>query len=1001
MKYIYSISFVIFFLAACNPTPESPQNIKRDLAIVVSTEVGKGTYNLVGEATGRVQKTDDFLSIFVPSYLHEHSTPPSMEVLFNNIQGIFFYNPSTIQEYNRKYGKYRGEQTKDSIAGIEDVIVKGGSFPHCLKQKTVVNDYDAFYHTEIDTALINGTRILWFAQGVGIVKIRYEHSNGIVTEGELIDYKIAEKNKDYFPLIPGTTWTYKWQDDFYKQPLIDRITVEPRKPQREGYPLNVEVKSESGEALGSTSFEVTNDHIYLKLHRRGSSSAGKYKGQDLVPGSTTIFDSHLSAFWTKLLEYPLTIGETWEQEGLYSSTVQSTLVSYETVEIGMGKFKKCLKQKSVFSDAVTDSDANEYALQRIAMINGIRHIWYAKGVGIVKMRYEHSNGVITEAELTEYVVPEKSDNYFPLNLGTSWTYVWQNEYHITPMTEKVRVVEEGSGHETQLKNAHYEVNVSADKPAEAHIVCRFIPEETTGNKIRLRPSSNDAYIIGHTINLEDSNKRRANKSGGAGSWDFKFKRGYTTPLTLTYDVSIKHAQRIRTLRENQDRPQYLRYQTLEPDHKIDRTFWTGKALFIVGGTNRDIEVSFKLPKGWLVSTPWRTIGNSNKRFSVSNQSELISSLLLVGQHSEVIVTANNTKVTLAIGGEIQPYEEIIQDTIERYLETYLSVFNGGPDENVLFIINPNETEGQKGAEGRGITRSVSILIDNWLDETNKHLWATFLGHEVFHIWNGLTGMQAFSSHEHWFVEGVTDYYADLSSLHLGHLTEREYLNRTERACERYLAAPNEFAISDARDSRLSYDGGRLIAFALDLEIREHKKNRKSLDNVLQLMYKEFDNINREYTQSDIIRAINKVAGKDFEPFFQRYIKGKERLPLADYFKKAGLHLQIRSEELPTIDYVMSLLKTTLNRTTDVKVVGINGQRIGNIKELQKYARHWKPGDFVTIIYEEDGKSDTKTTELKGVLETPPTENETVVRITENTEMNKLQRAILEEILGRR
>ncbi len=103
-----------------------------------------------------------------------------------------------------------------------------------------------------------------------------------------------------------------------------------------------------------------------------------------------------------------------------------------------------------------------------------------------------------------------------------------------------------------------------------------------------------------------------------------------------------------------------------------------------------------------------------------------------------------------------------------------------------------------------------------------------------------------------------------------------------------------------------------------------------------------------------------MAGRDFEPFFQRYVKGKERLPLADYFQKAGLHLQIRSEELPTIDYVKSLLKTSLNRVTDVYVVGINGQRIGNIKELQKYARHWKSGDFVTIIYEEDGKSEANT-----------------------------------------
>ena len=172
--------------------------------------------------------------------------------------------------------KYIGELTDAAIGGFEDVIVEGATFPKCLKQETVVNDYDAFYHTEIDTALINGTRTLWFAQGVGIVKIRYEHSNGIVTEGELIDYKIVEQSDEYFPLIPGTTWTYKWQDDFYKQPFIDTITVEPMKPIREAYPLKVEVKTESGEVLGSAdTFEVTDDHLYLKLHRGASSNAMK------------------------------------------------------------------------------------------------------------------------------------------------------------------------------------------------------------------------------------------------------------------------------------------------------------------------------------------------------------------------------------------------------------------------------------------------------------------------------------------------------------------------------------------------------------------------------------------------------------------------------------------------------------------------------------------------------------------------------------------------------
>ena len=1000
MKYLYSLLLVTFLLISCNPTNEIKTNVKRDLAITVSTEVGKGTYDHVGEAVGRVQKTDAFLSILVPSYRHEHFTPWSMKVLFKNIEGIFFHNPSTIEQSNKKYGNWGGTIKKTTNEGYEDVIVEGGTFSQCLKQKTVVTDNNVYRHTDLITALINGTRYLWFAQGVGIVKIRYEHSNGIVTEAELVDFKIAEKTDDYFPLSSGTTWTYKWQDDFYKQPLIDTITVEPRKPHEGGYPLKVEVTSESGKKMGSGSFEVTKHLMSLELRSSGSSYGGTHKGRDLVPGAASMFSDYLSAIWAKLLQYPLSIGKTWEQEGMYSSTVQSTLVGYEAVEIGIGKFQECLKQKSVFSGASSDADADEDTLQRIAMINGTRYIWYAKGVGIVKMRYEHSNGVITDAELSEYEVPGKSDEYFPLNLGTSWTYTWHNKYHLAHITEKVKVVEEGSGHETQLKNAHYVVNVSEDRPGEAQIECKFTPEEVTGNKIRLRPSSEDAYIIGHTIVMKDSSGRRAGKTGGAGSWDFKFREGYSSPLTITYNVSIEHAQRIRTFRENQGWPQHLRYQTMEPDHKVDRTFWTGKALFIVGGTNSDIEVSFNLPKGWIVSTPWRSISRDNKRFSVSNQSDLISSLLLVGQHSELIARSGKSKVTLAIAGEIRPYENTIHNTVEKYLKTYLKLFKDGPDENVLFIINPYQSDDHNGSEGRGITRSVSILMNDWLDETNRHLWGPFLGHEVFHIWNGLTALQAFSGHEHWFVEGVTDYYSDMASLHHGYLTEREYLNRIERACESYLSVSNEYAISDARDTRLSYDGGGLIAFALDLEIREQKKNRKSLDNVMQLMYKQFGNIDVEYTQSDIIKATNKVSGKDFGPFFQRYVEGKERLPLKEYFEKAGLNLQITSEELPTSEYVMNVLKASLGETENIEIVGYNGTRIGSLNELKKLAKLWKSGDTVTMLYEENGKTTTNTTKLKGVLETPPTENETVVDIIEEPDNTRLQRAILSDILGR-
>ena len=998
MRIFLSVCCMILILISCNPTNQPTDNVKRDLVINVSTEIGKGTFEQVGEATGRVQKTDSFLSILVPSYTHNRYTPWSMRLLFYNIRGIFFHYPATIEQSNKQYRNWGGYLTHTTIEGYEHVENVSGNFSECLKLKTVVTDNDSEHRKELESALVNGTRYLWFAKGVGIVKMRYEHSNGIVTEAELIDYKIAEKVDDYFPLTPGTTWTYLWQDDYYKEPLIDTITVNTRNPSKEGYPLASEVTSESGEVMGKGKFEIIKSRMFLELNTRGSSYRGTHKGRDLVPGSATIFSDHLSAIWAKLLQYPITMGKTRIQEWLYNSRIKSTLVGYESIEIGNNKYHRCLKQKSVITGATTDSDADEDTLQRIAMLNGTRYLWFVKGVGIVKMRYEHSNGIITEAELTEYEVPGKSDDYFPLNIGTSWTYIWQNDYHKAPIIEKVRVVEADSGHETLLRKARYVVNVSADKPAEAHIECKLTPMEVGGKKIRLRPSSDDAYIPSHTITLEDSTNRRASKSGGAGSWDFKFKRGYTSPLTLKYDVSLEHAERIRTFRENQGWPQHLRYQTLEPHLKDDRMFWTGKALFIVGGTNSDIEVSFNLPKGWIVSTPWRSIGKKGTRFVVADQSELISSLLLVGRHSEVLAKSGKVNVTLAIGGKLRSYEKIIDDTIENFLETYSRVFKGSPNENVLFIINPYESEDQKGGEGRGITRSVSILMDTYLDETNKHLWGPFLGHEVFHIWNGLTALQSFSGHEHWFVEGVTDYYSDIASMQLGYLSVRGYLNRLESACEEYLSAPSEFAISDGRDSRLSYAGGSLIAAALDYDIREYKKNKKSLDHVMQQMYKQFGNINVEYTQSDIIRTVNKVAGKNFGPFFQTYIEGKERLPLAEYFDKAGLDLQVTTEELPTSDYVKNVLKASLGRDINVEVIGINGLRIGNLKKLRKIAKHWKSREVVTFTFEDKGKPTTVSVTLTGVSENPPTESEVVVRITQKTETTKLQRAILASIL---
>ena len=1001
MKTLFPIVAVILIAVSCSPTNQPAKKVERDLIVKVATEIGQD----FGDVILRAQRTDDFLGLrSVTWFTNKGSIPDRMRVLFENIgaryEDTLFQFPLTV---GKTWKDHWDGEVQTTIEGYETVETPAGTFQQCLKHKTVFTDADN-RTTPLENALINGTRYLWFAKGIGLVKMRYEHSNGIITSAELIDYKAQQKSEEYFPVDLGTTWTYKWKNDYYNEVFIEKVHVagtnpNPREHFKGDIHLAVEVASESGETLGERNFYVKKTNAFLRLRQASSRSGIKFT-QPEEPGSI-FFD--LSAIWEELFQFPLTVGKTWTKEGLWNSQVRTTIENYEPVEIGMGTFPHCLKHKTVFTGATADLEATPYAHQSIAMVNGTRYLWFAKGIGLVKMRYEHSNGVVTEAELTEYQKLGKSSEYFPLNLGTKWTYKWQNDYYNKPIFEKVHVVEGGVGEQTPLREARYLVKVENTDPLrEMQVSGELTPEEPGIKALRLRvnASDDDLYIGRATIDGRGKPSGGHGHSHGSGTWEFRFSGPWQKyPMTLNYRLSLDAGERVQEIRA--ERRGFKPDPATLPSVRDDCILWPSKFMFIVGGKTDNIEVTFDLPEGWQVSTPWQRLGKTRHRFTVKDQAALVQTYLLIGPHLATVVKSGKTEVALAIRGSLKADEETIRDTVEKFLSAYAKVFKGSPKGRILFMIGPYGEKSEKGLKGRGSGRSVTILMDWTLDTTNNHTWAPFLGHEVFHIWNGLTGLQPFTTKEHWFLEGVTNYYADITSVQLGYLSEREFLDRLEEACELYLEVSDEFAIGDMRDSRLSYNGGSLVAATLDLEIRHHKKNRRNLAHLMQQMYKQFGDTTTEYTQRDIIRAVNKVAGKNFDTFFETYVTGKERLPLSEYFDKAGLNVQVNSEELPTSDYVEEVLKASLERDTDVEITSINGSRIGGLKKLRKIAKHWKSAEVVTLGFEENGKPVTVTATLKGVSENPPTESEIVVRITKQAKPTKLQRAILAGILGKK
>ena len=186
---------------------------------------------------------------------------------------------------------------------------------------------------------------------------------------------------------------------------------------------------------------------------------------------------------------------------------------------------------------------------------------------------------------------------------------------------------------------------------------------------------------------------------------------------------------------------------------------------------------------------------------------------------------------------------------------------------------------------------------------------------------------------------------------------------------------------------------------------------------MKQMYQEFGTTDETYTIDDVIRIVSDVAGKDFEPFFRKYVSGTERLPLAEYFGEAGLDVQIE-DELPELGYVLKEMLgiRSLTRTQGGTLIidkspayrdgdnlaAINGTPVNSFSGMAKLAKDWKSGDVVKLTLERGGETITLPVTLGGTAEELPIEEGVVsVAISKSADSIGFQRSILDGILGSR
>ena len=95
-----------------------------------------------------------------------------------------------------------------------------------------------------------------------------------------------------------------------------------------------------------------------------------------------------------------------------------------------------------------------------------------------------------------------------------------------------------------------------------------------------------------------------------------------------------------------------------------------------------------------------------------------------------------------------------------------------------------------------------------------------------------------------------------------------------------------------------YDKGPAVGLLFDFKIREVTNNKKSLDDVMRFLYKEYyQKKKRGFTEEELKNAFETVAGSSLAKEFE-YVTTTKELDYPTYFNYAGLNIDTTTQLLP-------------------------------------------------------------------------------------------------------
>lgn len=346
----------------------------------------------------------------------------------------------------------------------------------------------------------------------------------------------------------------------------------------------------------------------------------------------------------------------------------------------------------------------------------------------------------------------------------------------------------------------------------------------------------------------------------------------------------------------------------------------GIFLYVDGHINTPVSVKVIAGKEWnKIATGLEPVAGKQNEFTAPDFDILYDCPILVGNLEEFpsfYISGIEHRFIAYNPGKFDRAKFI--DNLKKVVEASIAVIGDIPYKQYTFIgIGP----GRGGIEHLNNT-TVSFDGKGLDTKAGMNRILNFLAHEYFHHYN-VKRIRPFElgpfdydkgskTNLLWVSEGLSVYYEYMMVKRAGLADEQTLFSNFEGNINAHENNPGRFHQSlvqasyktwkdgpfgnqgaDAQRSISYYDKGPVAGLLLDLQIRHSTQNKRSLDDVMQLLYRQYyKKENRGFTDAEFQHACEKISDTSLNDFFE-YVYTTKELDYNKYLFYAGLKLDVQ------------------------------------------------------------------------------------------------------------